>query len=260
LEAIRDGGELLQVYYPHLEDTVEVLQVKRVLERMNTFLRLMHEGLSIPKGDHRRVDVRRELIEGFQTAEVIRERLRTAFPVPDWALSGERTTLMTSEGAVKGLVDRFEKLRGCEFPGLSIEWEPSTSNGTLLGTVKLRSGRIQPFALLLRSEGERIVVRCVSPIGCVDPESNMLNVEESAQTGRIRLGAILGRDDALYDLTVEDDVILGDPSQDAQRMTVLFNCVVEQADILEQIHLPPFDRPMASFKADLQLEGDPNRA
>jgi len=31
------GDELLQVYFPHLEDTVEVLQVHRVLERMNFF-------------------------------------------------------------------------------------------------------------------------------------------------------------------------------------------------------------------------------
>ena len=38
------GPDLLQVYYPHLGDSVEVLQVQRVLERMNVFLRLMHEG------------------------------------------------------------------------------------------------------------------------------------------------------------------------------------------------------------------------
>ena len=39
------GEELLQVYFPYLSDTVEILQVQRVLERMNTFLRLMHAGL-----------------------------------------------------------------------------------------------------------------------------------------------------------------------------------------------------------------------
>lgn len=40
-----DGDNKLQVYFPHLEDTVELLQVQRVLERMNVFLKLMHEGL-----------------------------------------------------------------------------------------------------------------------------------------------------------------------------------------------------------------------
>ena len=32
------GEDMLQVYFPHLEDSVEVLQVDRVLARMNEFL------------------------------------------------------------------------------------------------------------------------------------------------------------------------------------------------------------------------------
>jgi hypothetical protein len=48
-----DNDEKLQVFYPYLKDTVEVLQVNRVFERMNTFLRLMHEGLSVPKSNLR---------------------------------------------------------------------------------------------------------------------------------------------------------------------------------------------------------------
>jgi hypothetical protein len=36
------GDDWLQVYFPHLQDTVEVLQVERVLDRMAAFLRLMH--------------------------------------------------------------------------------------------------------------------------------------------------------------------------------------------------------------------------
>ena len=35
------GDELLQVYFPYLQDTVEILQVERVLERMNVFLKMM---------------------------------------------------------------------------------------------------------------------------------------------------------------------------------------------------------------------------
>ena len=87
------GEELLQVYYPHLDDTVEVLQVQRVLERMNVFLRLMHEGLTVPKGETRRIDVARELTRGQRSVEVIQERLRSAFPIPDWALTGNRRVL-----------------------------------------------------------------------------------------------------------------------------------------------------------------------
>jgi hypothetical protein len=259
-EAIRDGADLLQVYYPYLDDTVEVLQVQLVLERMNTFLRLMHEGLSVPKGDHRRVDVSRELVDGRRTVEAIRGRLQSAFPIPGWALRGERQSLATDADMVAAVLDRFERLSVSEYSGLPIEWEPYSRNGTLLGTVTLATGRIQPFALLLKSDGERLVVRCVSPIGRVEPESTMAAVEESARMRRVRLGAILGRDEALYDLTVEDDVLLADPSQDIARITVLLNRVVEQSDMLEQIHLPMLDQPMATFESDLEREGDADRA
>jgi nucleotidyltransferase/DNA polymerase involved in DNA repair len=55
VSSISQPEDLLQVYFPHLEDTVEVLQVRRVLERMNTFLRLMHEGLTITDQAERKI-------------------------------------------------------------------------------------------------------------------------------------------------------------------------------------------------------------
>ncbi len=242
LEAMPDGTDLLQVYYPHLDDTVEVLQVQLVLERMNTFLRLMHEGLSVPKGDHRRIDVNRELIDGRRTVEAIRGRLRSAFPIPGWALRGERRSLSTDEEVVASVLDRFERLSATQYPGAPIAWEPLSRNGILLGTITLVSGRIQPFALQLKSDGQRLVVRCVSPVGRMDPDAIEI-VEDSGRTRQVRLGAFLGRDDGLYDLTVENDVLLTDPSQDVTRVNVLLNRVVQQSDLLEQIHLPLLDQP-----------------
>ena len=52
--------EKLQVYFPHLEDTVEVLQVRRLLERMNRFLKLMHEGLQVKESEERTLNVAKE--------------------------------------------------------------------------------------------------------------------------------------------------------------------------------------------------------
>ena len=39
-----EAEDFIQVYYPHLRDTVELLQVRRVLRRLNRFLRLIHRG------------------------------------------------------------------------------------------------------------------------------------------------------------------------------------------------------------------------
>lgn len=255
LAAMPGGEELLQVYYPHLEDTVEVLQVQRVLERMNTFLRLMHEGLSVPKGDHRRVDVSRELIEGARTVQPLRERLHSAFPILKWALQGQPRALASDPGTVAAVLNRFERLAGAVYPDLSIDWEPSLRNGTLLGTVRLTSGRIQPFALLLKSDEGRLVVRCVSPVGLVDPGLTMDAVEESTRAHAVRVGAIVGRDEGTYDLTVEEDVLLAAPEFDASRVATLLRRVAAEADALEQIHLPTLDQPLETFEADLKTEG-----
>jgi hypothetical protein len=249
------GEELLQVYYPHLEDTVEVLQVQRVLERMNTFLRLMHEGLSVPKGDHRTVDVSRELVNGRRRVEAIRERLKTAFPIPEWAKQGTRRTLATNPETAFALIQRFNRVRESPFPGLDVEWEPSAASGQLLGTVRLKSGRIQPFTLLLKSDGQHLVVRCVSPVGQVGPEEGMPAIVESAHRRRVRIGAILGQDESSYDLTVEDDVLLGAPAFDQARVGALLRHVAESADVLEQVHLEGLDQPFSTFASDLKREG-----
>ncbi len=250
-----EGGELLQVYYPHLEDTVEVLQVQRVLARMNVFLRLMHEGLAVPKGDHRQIDVGRELAAGIRVVETITERLRSAFPVPAWALDGSGARLLANATTADAALKRLEKLTKTVFEGLAIDWERSPRNGRLLGTVTLSNGRIQPFTLVLKSEGDRLILRCISPVGQVGPEEAMALVEESARKHPARVGAIVGRDDISYDLTVEDDVLLGDLSFDAARAAVLLRRVAQQADALEQIHLPLLDQALDVFQPDLSADG-----
>lgn len=259
VEELPIGRDLLQVYYPHLEDTVEVLQVRRVLNRMNVFLRLMHDGLAVPQGDHRRVNVRQEMVEGLRSVEKLEGRLKTAFPTQDWALEGSGRPLATNEGEALAIAERFTGFALNDYPGLDVEWPVSQPPGVLLGTVRLPNRRVQPFALSLRSEAERLIVRCVSPIGRVTPKDAMPVVEDSARTRRVRLGVIVGREDASYDLTVEDDVVLGDPLHDAVRVGMLLKRVADQADALEQVHLPSQDQKLAAFEQDLRHEGRTHR-
>jgi hypothetical protein len=242
LEVIPNGADLLQVYYPHLIDTVEVLQVQRILDRMNTFLRLMHEELSMPKGDQRRVDVSRQMIEGHRTIGLIRERLRSAFPIPEWALQGRQQALAADASLAATVLARFERLSRTEYTGLTIRWDRSLRNGTLAGTVKLANGWPQPIELLLKSDGERIVIRCGSPVGQVGPEEPISAVEEGAVMRQARMGAIFGRDKASYDLTVEEDVLLGDPTHDVSRVTLLLRRVTGQASAFAKNYMPSLAR------------------
>jgi hypothetical protein len=84
------GDEKLQVYYLHLRDTVEVLQVERVLERMKRFLLLVHKNLGCPDGERRQVDVKNEILRFHRDLEQIKEPLESAFPIRnEYLLTGK---------------------------------------------------------------------------------------------------------------------------------------------------------------------------
>jgi hypothetical protein len=250
------GEQLLQVFYPYLEDSVEILQVQRVLERMNVFLRLMHEGLSVPEEGFKRINVEKEIIGGRRIVEVIRERLRSAFPIQNWAIKGSTTDLAITDNAAREALDRLHALPNSIYANLTIDWEQPNGNGILLGTVRLSSGRVQPFALLLHSEGEHLVVRCISPVGRVHPEEAINAIAESIRVIPVRIGAIQSRDERSYDLTVEEDVLMGSRETDVLRVEMLLTRITKQADTLEQVHLPGRDQPLDVFEDDLREEGN----
>jgi hypothetical protein len=96
----------------------------------------------------------------------------------------------------------------------------------------------------------------VSPIGRTEADEDPSATVALAATMSSRLGAILTREERQYDLTVEDDVVLGDPEHDAARVALLVRRVVEHADRMEQAHFEDGrDAPIEDFDADLRKEG-----
>jgi hypothetical protein len=254
------GDDLLQVYFPYLKDTIEVLQVERVLDRMNAFLRLMHESLEAPATEQRRIDVEREILVTRRRRDVSREPLRSAFPVPESVLRGPQRSLAVADDLAARLRERFACLTRPALGGLSIAWAQHPPRGSLLGTVTLPSGRVQPFTLILRAEHGCPVVRCISPIGRTDPDAEPEPIVARAARLPSRIGAILTREERRYDLTVEDDVLLGAPEHDVTRVGALIRRVAEQADRMEREHFEDGrDAALAAFEDDLREEGTDGR-
>lgn len=250
--------ELLQVYYPHLQDTVEVLQVQRVLERMTVFLRLMHEGLSPARRDERRIETDKEFVRGSHFTERSRERLKSAFPIRPRDLRGEVRDLVISPAVAKSVETRFRRLAAGPLPSVVVRWDPAGTPGILLGTAVLGT-RQQPFSLLFRSVGPRLAVRCVSPVGRVLAASESGEVVAAIVARAAELGARVGayevEDKHSYDLTVEGDVLLADErSWDLARVGPLVRRTTEHADALEQQFLPGHDEGLAKFRDDLEAE------
>ncbi len=246
--------DLLQVYFPHLEDSVEVLQVRRVLERMNTFLRLMHEGLGTTGPESRRVDVAREMVGGLPPVERITTRLHSAFPIDGRWLKGTRRALAVDVDHAADAMTRFRGLGALTMDGdgHAIEWDDDCPEAAMFGTVRF-AVRQQPLALYLRSFGHHLLVRCVSPIGRVSPSEAPDRVKREARQVCARIGAIRLSEERSYDLTVEDDVVLGVHAADLARVATLIARVVSKADELEQ-RLLAGDRDLATFREDLRAE------
>ena len=239
------------MYFPHLEDTVEVLQVDRVLARMNEFLRLMHEGLVVRTANERSIDTTKEIARGRELVEPIRERLKTAFPVRPEYIEGDNRPLAVTAAHADALRTRFAHLALCPLPGLTIEWEPQAKPGVLHGTARLGSHN-KALTLLLRSLGARPSVRCISPVGCMRPGAQQDRIVASAARSAARIGAILTAESRTYDLTVEEEMLLApDDRDDAVRVAALVQRVVALADTLELEHLPGRDEVLATLQAEL---------
>jgi helicase-like protein/type III restriction/modification enzyme restriction subunit len=253
------GADKLQVHFPFLEDTLERLQVETVLRRMDDFLRKMHEGLTQETSDHNRIDIGRALSGGGHLSVPDDQPLESAFPVPRNALKGNAKRMQVDSDTGERLLNRFKGLQVHSLAGFPIAWRESPPLSTLLGTATLPSGRFQPFALLLSCTHGLPLVRCISPIGRTSPEENLASLEALVRPFRARVAALPTGEDLSYDLTLEDEVLLGSPASDLARVSLLLARVLADADQLELEHFDGrLDQPLTTFEADLAKEQSPH--
>ena len=81
--------DFIQVYYPYLRDTVEMLQVRKILERLNTFLSLVHTNANVHKELDSAIDTNKSVHEQDYDVEQFTDRLNSAFNINECWLRGE---------------------------------------------------------------------------------------------------------------------------------------------------------------------------
>ena len=250
LERFPTGEEKLQVHYPHLADTVERLQARRVLTRMDEFVRLMHSDLAVADRGERYVDISRELITGdVSMPQPSATTLESAFDVRARDLRGRYRALLIDERVATEHLARFKQLSN-GLPGLTIVWEPQRSADLILGTVQVSADRVQPFSLQLGWWEDDIVVRCISPLGLVEAGPGLEALALSCAREPLALGVVAVSDET-YNVTVEEDVLLERAADDATRVAALVRRVALNADRLEVEHLGGEDLSMADVSARL---------
>ncbi|WSA83889.1 helicase-related protein [Micromonospora sp. NBC_01796] len=246
------GDDLLQVHYPHLADTIERLQVRRVLHRVNDFLRLMHEGLTTPPAGDGHLDIAWEALADDGIPPVHTEPLVTSFPVRAQHLAGRDRPLAVNESRVQQHLDRFAALADSNLHGVTVEWERhQPSRNTRLGTMILNTGSRQPFSLHLSHDSGHLVVRCVTLVGSIERDEQWRQFGLRSGTTPARLGVVRTRGGS-YDLTVEEDVPLTSRRHDRARVSALLDRVAALAEDAERQHLPDRDRLLTGIGSGLR--------
>lgn len=264
--------ELLQVYYPYLADTVEVLQVERVFERMNRFINLIHT-FGTEETDSR-LNTLVEFARVRRDIAQITERLESAFPVQPPQLKGLRQSTLGPRRRIESALNYLRVIASWIDKEIRIEWEEVNDQATLYGTVFTDRGRLlyandlrevgtddvrrQPFALVLRSSGigGRLLLHGVSPVGRVSTEGMRAVeiVEMSAEMGAAKLCEVPGPEFESYTLTVEGDIIFDPNLTQAEEAIDLLSRIAVAADWTERRLLEGLDQPFASFRKDLHRE------
>ena len=186
-----DAADFLQVYYPHLRDTVEVLQVRRVLHRLNRFLQLIHQKKSESQVLGSRINIGHEMLEGLEAIPPPEGELKSAFPIQRQWLEGELSPESVERRDLDADLKHLDEL----WSGFRREYgiRPLRTADPLLrrGYALVRQGRVmhrdteepgieQPFRLQLRSQaaGDATLLHCSSEVGPLEIEHDDDQLDE----------------------------------------------------------------------------------
>ncbi len=227
-----EGAEKLQVYYPYLSDTVEVLQVVRVLKRMDTFLRLMHEDLALPDLDQKRLTVSHEIMGSPVPPASISTPLQSAFPVMrEVHLKGKGKRLVVDAETERRALERLDRMCAPRVGGLEVDWQVNAPRGQKIGNARLGT-RHQPFVLEMQGRDERLLLRCSSHVGQLGLRADQKKLMNAVAEGGGRIHVIKVGKKGEWLVSVAEDVLLAEEEHDAARLAWLVERVVWKADDL----------------------------
>jgi hypothetical protein len=247
-------NELIQVHYPHLVDTVEVLQVKRVLKRLFDFLNMIHLPKAKKDRDQSRLNVAEEILAQCHDIPRLEGFLKSAFPVRDVWMDGQLDATDVERPDTESLEGYLESL----WEQLKIELQ-IVENGTsrdskrrYVGEVTLTNKRVvrsgsgkingdvrkQMFELELRSQvfGGEALLRCVSPVGEIDlyDQENLDHLYYMQQiTNMSKVCAVYNPKLKKHMVTVEGDRLFHLKTTQWQEIDDLIVRTVEAADRIE---------------------------
>lgn len=249
IDAAPDAGEFLQVYYPHLQDTVEVLQVRRVLIRLNRFLQLIHQRKGAFEALDSRIDAAREILEDLESIPAPEGKLKSAFPVLSQWLKGTLGAISVEKRNLKADFAHFQELWSTlkeryAIRDFSVHDQLIREGNARVRRAKLihrdtgEKGAEQRFQLQLRSQaaGDATLLHCSSAVGPLDIERDDDRLDELYELQR-ELGLVkvcvrpdpADRTDRVY---IEGDILFHPHSTQFEELESLVTKTVTAAGMI----------------------------
>lgn len=248
--------ELIQVYIPHLADTVEVFQVQRVLKRLNEFLKMIHRVRPESGKDQTRINIADEILKAHDYVPQLTEPLESAFPVTDDWLTGELDPAAISCPDIKSLEGLLETKWRWLVGRLGLEehrsWSPrkraataTVVNGKVVDPRTLSSSsepRRQPFRLELVSQvaGDATLIKCASPVGNLDlddPRTLDQLYDLQRNLGMVKVCVRHDHRKRAYAVTIEGYRLFHLSTTQPEEIERLVRRTVRSADTIERIML-----------------------
>ncbi len=269
-QAAPHPNELMQVYYPYLGDTVERLQVERVLERMNQFIRMIHKTAKEKAADSQ-IDTRHELLRERRDIAQITGRLKSAFPVLNEHLEGMGQPIERPESLFEETKEHLKLMKRELENRARVDWDDLDEEGTLSGTVFVEGSRLlvaedkrilgddgirrQPFIFFLRSAPgcPSSLLHCTSPVGIPHHEINCAEIVLLQSVIEAKLCMVPAKEAGNYTLSAEGDILFSPEVTQLEEVLDLLGSVAVAADRAER-ELLGEDAPHAKFREDLRAE------
>ena len=185
--------ELIQVFFPHLRDTVELLQVQRVLSRLNLFMKLMHTKVHNPRVESA-LNANDAVHEEQNDLSQNKVALKSAFEIePTWLLGNlDNNAISPTDSSdnlhyFKSLIEDLKVRYSLEMESQSQHvYHGRATFSAPMYIHSLKSSRslpaVQEFTIRLSSHvaGEEVLISIESPLLEVDlhDEYNMNEISD----------------------------------------------------------------------------------
>jgi len=261
--------ELIQVYYPYLRDTVEVLQVRRVLRRLNRFFQLIHRLRGGQEDAGRKIDTNTEFLDAIEDVPPVTCELESAFPVAEGWKRGELSAPNLVEPDIASRESHFEDLWKSLVHQRAIQECTSSVPRRKIGIYRLEG--LSPAALLsgspvaagekfsvsLRSKagGDATLVRCESearPVQRLRDDDEVLDRLYNLQRDLFQAKICVRRDEGKKrdTVTVEGDLLfVSGTTQVEELQTMVARTVVAAACIRKGLDDTDWEPPVGNGAA-----------